>query len=182
MTQTRPGIRISVFGASQPQPGDPSYDGALRLGAALARAGFVVVTGGYGGLMEATSRGAAEAGGHVVGVTAPALFARRTGANRWVHEESPHATLTSRIDELVTGSAAAVSLPGSIGTLTELMVSWNACFIARLSGAAPKPLIAVGEPWSTLVPQLAETLVTDASLVTLVPDEDSALEALQQQI
>ena len=55
--------RITVFGGSQPKPGDEDYQQALRLGALLGSAGFTVLTGGYVGTMEAVSRGAAENGG-----------------------------------------------------------------------------------------------------------------------
>lgn len=175
-------IRISVFGASSPQPGDDVYEAAIVLGTELAVAGYAVATGGYGGLMEAISRGAAEAGGHVVGVTAPPLFPNRDGANRWVTEEIPHSTLLNRIDDLVENSAAAIVLPGSIGTLAELTAFWNNAFISRFSGAAPRPLIAVGNPWRSLVPQLAETLATDGSLVTLVDDERRAAEELKRRL
>src|SRR5436309_5000499 len=41
---------------------------ARELGAAIARAGFLLVTGGLGGVMEAASRGAREAGGFVLGI------------------------------------------------------------------------------------------------------------------
>ncbi len=62
-------MRVAVFGGSAPQPGQPAYLEAQHLGEMLAKAGHEVVTGGYMGVMEAVSRGAAEAGGHVIGVT-----------------------------------------------------------------------------------------------------------------
>ncbi len=51
-------IVITVFGSSRPQPGSQAYETAQALGAALAKSGFVVANGGYGGTMEATARGA----------------------------------------------------------------------------------------------------------------------------
>ena len=62
-------MRITVFGGSAPQPGQPAYLEAQRLGELLAKAGYEVVTGGYMGVMEAVSRGAVEAGGRAIGVT-----------------------------------------------------------------------------------------------------------------
>lgn len=62
-------MKVTVFGGAAAVPGNPAYFEAQRLGCLLAQAGHAVLTGGYMGAMEATSRGAAEAGGHVIGVT-----------------------------------------------------------------------------------------------------------------
>ena len=70
-----------------PQPGQPAYLEALHLGELLAKAGHEVVTGGYMGVMEAVSRGAAEAGGNVIGVTCKDIENwRPIDPNRWVTE------------------------------------------------------------------------------------------------
>jgi len=53
---------VAVFGSSEPAAGDPLYEAARRVGSLLAGAGYDVVTGGYGGVMEGASRGAVEAG------------------------------------------------------------------------------------------------------------------------
>ena len=67
--QQRPANRITVFGGSKPRPSQPAYQEALLLGQLLGSQGYTVLTGGYIGTMEAVSRGAAESGGHVIGVT-----------------------------------------------------------------------------------------------------------------
>ena len=166
--------QIAVFGASATPPDHPDYRAGLRLGRLLAEGGFAVATGGYSGLMEAVSRGAAEAGGHVVGITAPGLFPSRPGANEWVAEERPAATLTDRIGDMLATSAASIALQGSIGTMTELLVAWNDAFITALDGSEPGPVVAVGEAWAEFVSAIGERLATDASLVTCVDDVESA--------
>lgn len=175
-------MRVSVFGGSTALPGEPLYETARALGAGLADAGYTVATGGYGGTMEATSRGAAEAGGHVVGITAPSLFPNRPGANQWVGEERQHTTLLNRINDLVENSEAAVVLPGSIGTFAELVAFWNHSYIARFSGTPERPLVAIGSPWDSLVPELALRLQTDGDLVTLVPDVPATLGVLRVRL
>ena len=50
---------ITVFGSSRPLPEETDYQEALELGRRLAAAGFAICSGGYGGVMEAASRGAA---------------------------------------------------------------------------------------------------------------------------
>ena len=54
---------ITVFGSSRPTEVDRDYAEARALGVELAKRGFVICSGGYGGVMEAVSRGAKEAGG-----------------------------------------------------------------------------------------------------------------------
>src|ERR1700756_4137143 len=54
---------VSVFGSARVKEGAPEYAIAEQIGAALARAGYAVVTGGGPGLMEAVNKGACEAGG-----------------------------------------------------------------------------------------------------------------------
>ena len=85
---------IAVFGSSATEPGSPGWAEAERTGALLAQARLAVVTGGYGGTMEAVSKGAAAAGGHVIGVTSSRLFRERSGANRYVIQEIAAESLT----------------------------------------------------------------------------------------
>jgi len=66
-------------------PTEPDYAQALHLGKLLGQAGCTVLTGGYIGTMEAVSRGAAENGGHVIGVTCEEIETwRKVRVNRWV--------------------------------------------------------------------------------------------------
>jgi hypothetical protein len=169
---------IAVFGASMSAPGDGQFEEGVRCGQLLASAGMAVATGGYGGLMEAVSQGAASAGGRVIGVTAPTVFPGRTGANPHVTEELRAASLTERIHELIHLSDGSIALHGSLGTATELLVAWNLAFVARYSGKSPGPVVAVGDRWAHLVASLARDLETDGSLVHCVADVDAAVELL----
>lgn len=169
---------VAVFGASSPVPGDPVYTDGIRCGRLLAEAGFAVATGGYAGLMEAVSYGARTAGGHVIGVTVPAVFPGRPGANVHVTEETRAASLLERIHEMVDLSSASIALPGSLGTATELLVAWNLAYVARFTDGIPKPVVAVGSQWRHLVPLLAEELATDGSIVTVTDTVEEAVDAV----
>ena len=71
-----------------------------------------MLTGGYIGTMEAASRGAAEAGGHVIGVTCQEVETwRRVTPNAWVLEEWRYPTLHERLLALIDGCDAAIALP-----------------------------------------------------------------------
>src|SRR5260370_40052947 len=89
---------VTVFGSSRPREGDAEYDEARELGGALARSGFAVCSGGYGGGVGAVSRGAKEAGGKTYGVTAGVFSAE---ANTRVGEEVGVGTWEAHIFEPV---------------------------------------------------------------------------------
>jgi len=169
-----PASTVAIFGASDCRADDPAYAEAVRCGRLLAEAGLAVATGGYGGLMEAVSQGAREAGGVVIGVTAPSVFPHREGANRFVSEERRAGSLTERIHELMQADAA-IALPGSIGTLTELMVAWNLAYVAQYGHGSPKPVVAVGGRWRGVIDQLEDELETEAGLVLCVESVDEAV-------
>ena len=140
-------MKITVFGGASPKPGSDAYASASRLGSLLARQGFTVITGGYVGTMEAVSRGASEAGGHVVGITCAEVENFRPGrANRWVAEEIRYETLKDRLAGLIGMCDGAFALPGGVGTLAEISLMWN----LLLLGAMPeKPLILIGPGWKS---------------------------------
>jgi uncharacterized protein (TIGR00725 family) len=150
------GVGVAVFGSSQTVPGSVEWDDAHRAGHRIAAKGYSVITGGYGGTMEAVSSGAAEAGGHVIGVTAPVLFPDRDEANPYVHEVIEASSLANRIDIMMQRSSATLALPGSIGTAAELLISWNTNHILRQGGGRPRVSVAVGAGWKALARALVD--------------------------
>ncbi len=173
---------VAVFGSSRSDQGSDEYSDAVRCGRLLAEAGFAVATGGYAGTMEGVSRGAAEEGGNAIGVTVPSVFPGRAGANPFLTEEMPAPGLVLRIDRLLSLSVASIALPGSIGTLAELVLAWNLAFVARFTDGAPKPVVTVGPMWRRLVPLLTEELATDGSLLTCVATIDEAVAEVQRRL
>jgi len=93
---------------------------AERVGAAIARAGAVLFCGGRTGVMEAASRGAARAGGAVVGVLPG--FSRRD-ANRWVTIPVVTGMDQARNVVLVRSCDAVIAVGGSYGTLSEIALA-----------------------------------------------------------
>jgi uncharacterized protein (TIGR00725 family) len=147
----------------------------MDCGSRLAAAGFTVATGGYGGIMEAACRGAAEAGGATIGVTAPTVFPERAGANQWVQREIAADDLVHRIGILASIAAGYVAMPGSLGTLAELVMAWNLAFVAPFSGTACRPIVAVGDTWGRIVPELTAQLQTDGAYVEIAPSVEDAV-------
>lgn len=109
---------VSVFGSARFGEGHPAYALGYQLGKVLAQAGFGVVTGGGGGVMEAVNRGAFEAGGVSVGLNI-----------ELPHEQKPNPYQTHALSLryffvrkvlFVRYAHAFVFLPGGFGTLDEL--------------------------------------------------------------
>ena len=144
-------MKISVFGGSQPKEGDAAYEDAYTLGKLLVEAGHMVMTGGYIGTMEAVSRGAYEAGGHVIGVTCTEIENwRDVKPNKWVKEEWRRDTLLERLQLLVVECQAGIALPGGPGTLTEIALMWNLMIVEAIHR---RPLVLVGSCWQSVFDQ-----------------------------
>ncbi len=136
---------IAVFGSSVPPPGSPDYQAAYEAGRLLAARGYAVMTGGYSGVMAAASQGAAEAGGHVIGITCEQLEDWRPLApNRWITEEVRHTNLSERNYHIVKHTNGAIAMPGGIGTLYEIAQLWS---LMQIGEIAAKPLVLVGTLW-----------------------------------
>jgi uncharacterized protein (TIGR00730 family) len=145
---------VAVFGSSQTEVDSEEWADAVSVGARLASIGASVITGGYGGTMEAVSLGAAQSGGHVIGVTAPSLFPDRAGANPHVEELIEASSLAHRIDVMMSRADATLSLPGSLGTATELLMAWNTNHIKRHQHDRLFPSAAVGAQWKMVADAL----------------------------
>ena len=164
--QARTGIEVGVIGSARIDADDPRYAEAERLGRALAQQGWSVVTGGYGGLMGATSGGAAAGGGHTVGLP----------MSDWKHL-TPHESnaelrwssdYAERIRHLLSADVV-VALPGGVGTLSEAAMVWAA---AQTEEGAAR-LVLVGEPWTRVRDVIGSELVVDAADVALARCVDS---------
>lgn len=131
---------ITVFGGARAS--DDVLEMAQRLGYGLAEAGFAVASGGYGGTMEALSRGARQAGGHTIGVVAGALYGSR--ANEHVLETIDAGRWMPRMQKLIDLGTGYVALPGGTGTLAELAVVWE---MIRKSLLPRRPVVCIGPTW-----------------------------------
>lgn len=108
---------VTVFGSARYGESHPRYQHARDVGAALARSGFTVMTGGGPGLMEAANRGAREAGGRSVGCNIQLPLEQKPNdyLDRWIEFEH----FFVRKIMLAKYSYAFVVMPGGFGTLDE---------------------------------------------------------------
>ena len=144
-------IIITVFGSSRPHEGDSDYEEARVLGRALAKHGFAVCSGGYGGVMAAVSRGTKEAGGKTYGVTAD--FFKTAKLNRWIDVEVRKQTWEERLFELIRMAHGFVACKGGTGTLVELAVVWE---MLNKSVMNAKPFAVLGDFWSPILERVRQ--------------------------
>ena len=171
-------ITVSVFGTSRARPGEPGFVQAEQVGRALARAGFVVANGGYGGTMLASAKGAAEAGGTVVGVTCSAF--KRSVANEYITRERRTASLDERLATLVEIGQAYVVLPGGTGTLLELATVWelkNKKFLDRR-----KAIVLLGDFWKPLVDLVAADDPNSTEKIALAQTADETVAFISEAL
>jgi predicted Rossmann-fold nucleotide-binding protein len=126
----------------------------------LAAKGCVVLTGGYGGAMEAVCRGAAESGGEAEGVVCRA-FSGKT-PNPFLTRVVWTDDLLARTRTLVEGADAYVALDPRTGTLAEVTSVWALFKAGHLDA---RPLVLVGDDWKRLHSTLLETGIVERNLL-----------------
>jgi uncharacterized protein (TIGR00725 family) len=115
---------IAVIGDGDAAPGSTAYGLAEALGELLVDAGFGVVTGGLGGVMEAASRGARRANAYRPGAVVGLLPGHDVAdANAFVDVALPTGLGHGR-NLLVAHAAAVVAVGGGAGTLSEMAMAW----------------------------------------------------------
>jgi uncharacterized protein (TIGR00725 family) len=112
---------IAVVGASQATAADMTD--AEEVGRLLGLAGATVVCGGRGGVMAAASRGAAGAGGIVIGMLPGD---DRSDANEWVSVAIPTGLGELRNGLIVRTADAMIAVGGAYGTLSEVALGLQA--------------------------------------------------------
>ena len=133
------GPAVTVFGSARFKEHHAYYRLARAVGAELARAGFVTLTGGGPGIMEAANRGAFEAGGASYGLNI--ILPHEQAPNPYVQKTiNSHYFFTRKV-MLVKYSCAFVVLPGGLGTLDEL---FEAATLIQCKKIGPFPLVLVG--------------------------------------
>jgi uncharacterized protein (TIGR00730 family) len=169
------GIEIGVMGSARLTANDEWWTHAHQLGGLLAGKGFVVVTGGYGGLMEAVSRGAHEAGGKVIGLTMQHWT--NVEPNEWNDDLRWSKNYGTRLNHFLNCDGV-IALPGGVGTLSEMALAWAA---SQTEGYA-LPLVLLGDCWPPVIQSMRENLVIserDFNLLRFAADPEKAVRELQ---
>lgn len=153
-TQIRP--RLAAFGSSQIGPEATVYQDVFALSRQIALAGWDGMTGGHQGMMAAFSEGMHAGGGHIRGIT---LERFPTPPDNSLSEEIRSRNFFERMGIMIEQSDAWLVLPGGLGTLAELAMTWDLLAIHVLE---PRPLLLYGDMWQPIVNILSDQLVLSA--------------------
>ncbi|MET7760529.1 TIGR00730 family Rossman fold protein [Streptomyces sp. NPDC005336] len=178
------GRAISVFGSARTPEGSPEYEAGLRIGRALAEAGFGVITGGGPGAMEAANRGASEAGGVSVGLGIELPYEQ--GLNPYVDIGVNFRYFFVRKTMFVKYAQGFVVLPGGLGTLDEC---FEALTLLQTKKVTRFPVVLFGtDYWQGLVHWLENTLIAqgkasqhDLDLFHLTDDIDEVIDLVTKE-
>src|SRR5688572_5545025 len=151
---------VSVFGSARTPADHPHYAAGVAIGAALAQAGYAVVTGGGPGAMEAANRGACEGGGLSVGLGIELPFEQEL--NEWVDLGITFRYFFVRKTMFVKYAQAFVILPGGFGTLDEL---FEALTLVQTRKVTRFPVILFGSAyWAGLIDWIRMTMVETGTI------------------
>jgi hypothetical protein len=173
---------VTVFGSARTPRDHPEYALGTAVGAALAKAGFAVMTGGGPGSMEAVNRGCSEAGGLSVGLGIELPFEQ--GLNPWVDLGVNFRYFFARKTMFIKYAQAFICLPGGFGTLDELFESLT---LVQTKKVTKFPVVLFGRDyWGGLYDWLASAAVTggkisekDLELLHVTDDIDDAVSVVQ---
>lgn len=168
---------VTVFGSSKPVEGSPEFEDALLIGKRLASNGLSVCTGGYGGTMEAVSKGASESDSRIIGVTS-AVFS--PVPNQYVNVQVHTQTLYERLQKLVELGDGYIVLKGGTGTLVEFATVWE---LMNKELIMDKPIVVVTGFWKPVVDLLDKELASEgkasgSSYVKIAKDGSEAADMM----
>jgi uncharacterized protein (TIGR00730 family) len=169
---------VSVFGSARSKPESSEWELAERVGSALARAGYAVITGGGPGVMEAANKGAAQAGGLSVGLGIELPFEQRL--NDWVQIGIDFRYFFARKTMFVKYASGFVVLPGGFGTMDEL---FEALTLVQTRKVTRFPVVLMGSGyWAGLLDWVRTTMLSDGKigpadldLIFVTDDPDEAV-------
>lgn len=176
---------VSIFGSSRVGPDDPLYETARTIARLFAKDGFHVITGGGPGLMEAANRGAAEGGGHSVGLNIELPMEQQP--NPYANVRMDFRYFFIRKVMFIKYAQAYVVLPGGFGTLDEL---FEALTLIQTDRIKPFPVILVGNDyWKGLLDWVRDRLLDtgkispeDLDLIQLVDEPAEVVATVQRMV
>ncbi|RKY10103.1 MAG: TIGR00730 family Rossman fold protein [Planctomycetota bacterium] len=172
------GPAVSIFGSARTPEGDEYYELARKTSYEIAKAGFAVITGGGGGIMEAANRGAFEAGGRSIGLNIE-LPVEQT-PNEYQNLSLHFRYFFCRKVMFLKYANGFVVMPGGFGTMDEFFESL--VLIQTLKQVYFPVILMVSEYWQGLLDWIKNTMLDkhgyvspeDLDVFTVVDDPAEA--------
>ena len=169
---------MTVFGSARFPDGHAYYDLARSVGRKLAEQGYIVMTGGGPGIMEAANRGAREAGGVSLGCNIQLPMEQKP--NPYLDDFIEFEHFFIRKVMLVKYSSAFIVIPGGFGTLDE---AFEVVTLIQTEKLDAFPIVGMGgEFWQHLRDFARDTMIAegtispeDLDLIQPAADADEAL-------
>lgn len=181
-----PPKRVAIFGSRSTPTDSPLYAEAREIAERIALKGYIVSTGGYFGIMEAGNRGAREGQEKISSsypqsecVTSHTIFSQRMSCNQYVSREFFSSDLLARCSDLLKETQIVVVMPGTEGTLLELLIASAIGIVDTcVNPGYCKYIIAKRDPWERTLVSLSNNLtLAKANFEMNVRYFDSAAEA-----
>lgn len=140
--------KVAVWGSARTPEDSELYKSIRRMGKELRQEGWIIVTGGGPGSMEAANRGAMDAceDGEVCSLAEAIYLPFEEAVNEYVQEYDKHQEFFSRLKTFSECDAFIIT-PGGIGTLLEMALIYQ---LVQVNHVGDKPIICVGRMWRTL--------------------------------
>ncbi|MBL4775918.1 MAG: LOG family protein [Mariprofundus sp.] len=171
--------RLAAFGSSRIGADTPTYHDVVALSEKIARSGWDGMTGGHQGMMAAFSQGMHAGNGHIQGIT---LERFPTPPDNTFSEEVRAHNFFDRMGRMIEQAQAWLVLPGGLGTLSELAMTWDLIAIHVLE---PRPLLLYGDMWPPIIDTLADELILSADkafdCIQICHSHQQILDALKSQ-
>jgi len=154
---------ITVFGSARFAEDHRYYTLAREVGAAIARLGLTVMTGGGPGIMEAANRGAFEAGGRSIGCNIVLPFEQKP--NPYIDKMLEFRYFFVRKTMLVKYSYGFVVMPGGVGTMDEL---FEALTLIQTGKIKNFPVVMMGKQFYQPLIEFMQDMIREK---TISPDD-----------
>ena len=156
------GPAVSIFGSARTKPNEPYYKLAHTTAAKVAQAGFAVITGGGGGIMEAANKGAIEAGGQSIGLNIDLPMEQTP--NEYQNLSLTFRYFFCRKVMFLKYAHGFIVFPGGYGTMDEFFES---LVLIQTLKQATFPVVLMGTDfWSGLIDWMKEKMLKDHNYIS----------------
>jgi uncharacterized protein (TIGR00730 family) len=171
-------MKVTIFGSARTEADHPAYDQARDLAAAMAEAGWMVVTGAGPGIMAAGMEGAGRERSIGVNIRLP----HEQGPNPFIAQDPKLVEMRyffTRKLMLIKESDGYVVLPGGFGTLDE---GYELLTLLQTGKAEPAPVVMLDVPGGTYWEGWTRFLNDEVAPRGLVSGDDRALFAITDDV